>query len=369
MAKDLYDILGVSRGASDSELKSAYRKLARQYHPDVNKSDDAHDKFTEIQKAYGILSDPQKRSQYDQFGVTDDQGFGGGASGAGFGGFEGGFDDIFDVFFGGRRSGGGQQRSRVRQGEDLRYDMTVTLEDVVDGVDKTIDIYHMAACKPCKGSGAKPGTGKERCSTCQGSGEVRHVQQTMLGSFSQVAPCQSCGGVGETIKSPCSTCYGRGVEKTKKSLSVTIPGGIESDSKLRVSGEGNAGEGGGPSGDLYVFLTVADHQYFKRRQDDLYVTIDVSYTDLILGTQLDVPTIKGSATLRIPEGTQPGTKFRLKGKGIKKLRGFGYGDQFVEVMVKIPKKVSSKQKELVKQLAEFEVQPSSNVFESAKRLF
>lgn len=371
MAKDLYDILGVDRNVSDRELKSAYRKLARQYHPDVNKEPDAQEKFTEVQKAYDVLSNPQKKAQYDQFGVTDDQGFGGGGpGGAGFEGF-GGFDDIFDVFFNGRQRGGaGGGRSRARQGDDLRYDMEISLEDVVDGVSRDVEVFHLDNCSRCDGTGAQPGTAKSTCSTCGGQGEVRQVQQTMLGSFSQVSVCPSCHGAGEMIKNPCLVCHGRGTEKQKKKLSVMIPAGVDSGAKLRVSGEGNAGEHGGPAGDLYVFITVKPHDYFRRDGDNLYLTIDVSMTDAVLGTQIEVPTIDSSAQLRIPEGTQPGTKFRLKGKGIKPLRGYGRGDQFVEVKVVVPKKLSSKQKDLVKQLAELEDAPNKqSLFERVRRAF
>jgi len=343
---DLYQVLGIDASASDADIKRAYRKLARQYHPDVNKDPGAQTKFNEVQKAYDILSDSQKRAQYDQYGVTDDQpgagGFGG-FGGGGFGGF-GSMEDIFDSVFGG---GGRRGQQRATQGDSLRYDCTITLEDVVDGCTRTVEYEHLAMCKPCDGSGAKPGSSVDTCSRCQGSGEIQHVQQTMLGQFAQITTCPDCRGEGKTIKDKCTDCKGHGVAKKTKSLDLNIPAGIGSGTKLRVDGGGNAGQQGGPPGDLYVVIHVRDHAVFERDGDDLYSEETISFVDALLGAQLDVKTIEGTATLRIPEGTQPGTRFRLKSKGIKHLKGFGRGDQYVKISVDIPKKLSKKQRKII----------------------
>lgn len=352
MSKDLYAVLGLSKGASDAEIKKAYRQLARKYHPDVNKDAGAEDKFKEIQQAYGILSDSQKKSQYDQFGVTDDMpgagGFGGG--GAGFGGFSAdSFEDIFDSFFGGggRRSQG-QGR---RQGDDLRYDLDITLEEAASGVKKTIDIYHLDTCSRCNGEGAQPGTGKKTCSQCKGNGQIKTVQRTMLGSFSQVMTCPTCQGSGSIIEHPCLVCSGSGLEKQKRKIDVQIPSGVENGSRLRVSGEGNRGEGGGPVGDLYVFITVKDHAFFIREDDDVYLTVEVPFTQMLLGTEITIPTLTGKAKLKIPTGTQPGTTFRLRGKGISHLQGYGTGDQYIDVNAKVPKSLGKNEEKLLKELA------------------
>ena len=375
MSEDLYAVLEVDRGASDTEIKKAYKKLARKYHPDVNKEAGAEDKFKTIQRAYSVLSDPQKKSQYDQYGVADDSpggGFGGGFEG--FGGFSGGaqgfggFDDIFDAFFGG---GGGGRRGQggPRQGEDLRYDLELNLEEAAEGLNKTLEIFHMEKCSTCSGSGSKKGTSKTTCTQCNGAGQVRTVQRTMLGSFSQVSTCPACHGEGSIIKDPCNTCYGKGIEKQKKKLKVDIPAGVHHGSKIRVSGEGNHGEGGGPAGDLYIFVSVARHQYFERQDDDLFLDLTIPVTQAILGTDIDVPLLNGKASLKIPAGTQSGTNFKLKGKGVPHLRGFGKGDLYVRVQVDTPKSLSGKEKDLVKQLAKAlgEDQKEKDIFKRLRR--
>jgi len=356
MASDLYGILEVDRNASEADIKKAYRRLARQYHPDVNKEKGAEEKFKEVQKAYEVLSDPQKKANYDQFGVTDDQGPSGFGGGGGFGGFEGGFgaesfEDIFDAFFGGSRRSSKGGRSGPRQGEDLRYDLELTLEEVAKGLSKDIDIYHMERCSDCKGSGAKAGTSKTTCSHCHGAGQVRTVQRTMLGSFSQVTTCHVCSGTGEVIQTPCTTCKGKGLEKKRKQIRIDIPAGVDKGTRLRVTGEGNHGEGGGPAGDLYVFISVKTHKYFERQGDDVYIDIQLPITQLILGADIDIPTLDGQAVLKVPAGTQPSAVLRLKGKGIPHLKGFGKGDQYVKVIASTPTQLSSKEKDLIEEFA------------------
>lgn len=361
MSQDLYSVLGVSKSADAAEIKKAYRKLAREYHPDVNKDASAPAKFNEIQKAYEILSNPQKKQQYDQFGVTDDSpgGYGGGSGfgGSGFGGFSGGgfssdaFEDVFESFFGG---GGSRKRSRQsgpRRGEDLRYDLDITLENAAHGLEKEISIFHLDSCQTCSGSGAKPGTNRKRCGTCNGNGQVKTVQQTMLGNFAQVTTCPNCQGSGDILESPCSDCNGRGLEKKKRNINITVPAGVETGTRLRVSNEGNKGEQGGPSGDLYVFINVKNHAYYRREDDDIYLTVTVPLTKLILGSELTVPTLFGKTKLKVPAGTQPGTSFRLRGKGLPHLQRYGNGDQFIEVKVSIPDTLSKDEKKLIEEYA------------------
>lgn len=354
MSVDLYEVLGVSRNASETEIKKSYRVLARKYHPDVNKEAGAEQKFKEVQKAYEILSDPQKKAQYDQFGITDDQPGAGAGGFGGFGGFEGfdGVEDIFESFFGGRgRSRQGRPSERVYQGEDLRYDLELTLEDLVKSHKQTIEIFHMDRCSPCSGSGASGSQGKTTCPECQGQGQVQHVQRTILGSFSQISTCPTCQGEGQIIKNPCKNCMGTGLAKKKKKIEVEIPAGVETGVKLRVAGEGNAGRNGGPHGDMYVFISVKRHAYFKREEDDIYLTIDLPVSQAILGTEVKVPTIGGSALLKIPPGTQPQTSFRLKGKGIPHLRGFGTGDQHVIVKVVVPSQLDGESKKCMETIS------------------
>ncbi len=380
MAEDLYKVLDVDKNASEADIKKAYRRLARQYHPDVNKAPGAEDMFKKVQKAYDILSDPQKKAQYDQFGVTDDQPGAGGFGGFGGAGFGGGFsaesfEDIFDVFFGGSgrrsggRSGGGDQG--VRQGEDLRYDLELTLEDVAKGFSKEIDIFHMERCETCVGTGAQPGTSKVTCSHCQGAGQIRTVQRTMLGNFSQVTTCHFCSGTGQIVKNPCKSCHGKGLEKKKKRIKVDIPAGVDQGTRLRVSGEGNCGENGGPAGDLYVFLAVKKHKYFQREGDDIYMELEMPFTQLILGAEVEVPTLDGKTLLKIPAGTQPNTTLRLKGKGIPHLRGYGNGDHYVKIQVVLPKSLSSKEKQLIEEFAQLhhDSKTTENLFEKVKKLF
>jgi molecular chaperone DnaJ len=374
MAEDLYAELELNKQASEADIKKAYRRLARKYHPDVNKDAGAEDKFKKIQKAYAILSDPQKKAQYDQFGIADDSAQGAGFGGfSGFGGgFESTFEDIFETFFGGAQGGGRSRRTGPRRGDDLRYDLELTLEEVAEGIAKEVDVFHMEKCEECKGVGAAKGEGMRTCEHCNGQGQIKTVQRTMLGSFSQISTCPHCQGSGQVIKNPCRHCHGRGVEKKKKKIKIEVPAGVDGGTKLRVAGEGNQGENGGPKGDLYVFLNVREHKYFQRDGADVFLEIHLPVTKAILGDEVKVPILGGSALLKIPPGTQPDMVFRMKGKGIINFRGFGRGDQYVKVKVEIPEKLSDKERELIKEFARLrkeEKRDSSNIFEYVKKLF
>lgn len=366
MAKDLYSILQVTKNASDAEIKKAYRQLARQYHPDVNKEPGAEEKFKEIQKAYDILSDSSKKARYDQFGVTDDTPGGGagfsGFSSEGFGGFSDTIDDIFDSFFGGSGGRGHRGKTQSRRGEDLRFDLEITLQEAASGISKNIEVYHYEKCHDCDGQGNAKGTSKSTCSDCGGMGQVKRVQQTILGSFSQVSTCPKCQGSGHVIDVPCGTCHGRGLRKAKKTIRVDIPSGVDQGMRLRVSGEGNQGELGGSPGDLYVFISVKPHAYLKRDGDNIYVEVDIPVTCALLGTEIQAPGLEKSLKLKIPPGTQSETMFRLRGQGISHLKGFGKGDQFVKVHVSIPKNLSRDEKKLVSELEKLRLKKSEKPF-------
>ncbi len=359
--RDYYEILGVSRDASEQEIKKAYRRLARKYHPDVNKDDpDAERKFKEISEAYRVLSDPNLRQQYDRFGHDAfEQAARGGAGGPGGGGFDpfggfGGFDDlgdIFDMFFGG---GGGGRRSRTaaRRGADLRYDLEIDFKEAAFGTKVDIQVTRNEICGHCQGARFEPGTGMERCPQCNGTGEVRQVRQTPFGRFMNVSTCPRCHGEGEIIRTPCTHCMGRGTQRRTRTLTVEIPAGVEDGQRIKLAGEGEAGERGGPPGDLYVFLSVRPHEFFERRGYDIYCEIPISFVQAALGGEVEVPTLEGHAKLRIPEGTQSGTLLRLRSQGIPRLRGHGRGDQFVRVRVVTPTKLNAKQREALLAFAE-----------------
>ena len=355
MAKrDYYEVLGVDKNATDDEIKKAFRKLARKYHPDVNKDDkNAAEKFKEIGEAYEVLRDPDKRARYDQFGHA---GFGQGGFDAGdfdfgnFSGFGGGiFDDIFDMFGGG--FGQTRRRGPVR-GADLRYDMEITLEEAAFGVEKDIEIFRMEECYKCHGTGAKSGTKSKTCPTCQGSGQVRKVQNLGPMQFTNVTTCGNCGGSGKIIEQPCEKCHGSGQSKVSRKINVKIPAGVDTGSRLRMSGEGEAGELGGPPGDLYIIIRVKPHKLFIRQGDDLIYEAPISFVQATLGDEIEIPTLEEKVKLKIPEGTQPGTRFRLKSKGIQHLKGYGKGDLHVRVKVVIPKNLNDKQRELLSKFAE-----------------
>ena len=354
MKRDYYETLGVAKGASADEIKRSYRNLARKFHPDVNKEAGAADKFKAVNEAYQVLSDPNKRSQYDYYGQAGGDA-GQGTPGGGFEGFDfgqgGGFEgfgefgDLFDVFFGGQRGG---RRGGPARGDDLRYDLRIKLEEAAKGAAKELEIAHFTACTTCKGSGAKPGTAAVKCATCNGAGQVRRNQRTILGNITQVVACPTCHGSGETIKTPCPNCQGSGLEKKKHKVKVNIPAGIDSGYRLRVSGAGNAGVKGGPPGDLYLFITVDAHPLFNRDGTNLYYRTSISFIQAILGAEIKVPTLDGETVLKIPPGTQPSTNFKLKDKGLPHLGRRDKGDFYVLVEVKIPDKVTKEQEELLR---------------------
>ncbi|AZR73174.1 molecular chaperone DnaJ [Anoxybacter fermentans] len=374
--RDYYEVLGVSRDADIKEIKKAYRRLAKKYHPDLNKNDpDAAEKFKEVREAYEVLSDPDKRARYDQFGhagVGEDGGFGGFGNFGGFGDFgqtDFGFDDIFDMFF-----GGSSRRHRgPTRGADLQYNLEITFEEAAFGTKKDLHIPRTETCPKCNGTGAKPGTGLKTCPKCNGRGTIQFAQQTPLGRFVQTRTCDECGGSGQKIETPCPECYGRGQVRRERTITVNIPAGVDTGSKLRLSGEGEAGERGGPPGDLYVRIQVKPHKIFKRRGNDIICEIPISIVQAALGDEIEVPTLNGRAKFTIPAGTQPGTSFRLRGKGIPHLNGYGRGDQYVKVKVVVPTKLNNKQKELLKKFAEIsgeEINPEQKTFfEKVKEVF
>jgi len=351
--RDLYEVLGVERTADDAEIKRAFRKLAQQWHPDVNKEPKAQDRFKEINEAYQVLSDPQRRQTYDMFGRAGLGGAGaaGGAQGFGSAGF-GGFSDIFDAFFGGAAAAGAR-RGQPTTGSDLRYDLRISFEEAVLGTEKEIAFPVLGRCDACAGSGAKPGTAPTQCPQCNGRGEVRSIRQTMLGQMVNVAPCPRCRGEGRIVESPCDTCRGEGRTQRRRSLRVTIPAGIDEGHQIRLSNEGETGPRGGAPGSLYVAVHVADHPSLTREGTELFYEADVSIVQAALGTKLHVPTVEGDDTdVEIKAGTQPGTEIRLRGRGVPHLRRQSVrGDLHVVVNVVVPTKLSKLQREMLEAYA------------------
>lgn len=352
MARDYYDILGVSRSADPDELKRAYRRLARKYHPDVNKEPGAEETFKEINKAYETLSDQQMRVRYDQFGEAGVSS----AAGAGyqdFGDF-GGFADIFETFFSGFGGSAqtGRRRSGPTRGEDLRFDLKLKFREAVFGGEQQIRISHLEGCKVCEGSGAKPGTRPQSCGTCQGTGQVRRMTRTPLGNFTQVSVCPTCNGQGQTITEKCDSCGGRGQNQVSKKLQIKIPAGVDTGTRLRVSNEGDAGQRGGPPGDLYVYLFVQEDPEFRREGSDILSEFKISYLQAILGAQLPVKTVDGEELLTVPAGTQPGTVLTLENHGVPRLGNpVSRGDHLITVIIDIPNRISAEERELLVQLA------------------
>lgn len=369
--RDYYEVLGLAKGATSDEIRKAYRKLAKKYHPDVSKEPDAEEKFKEVAEAYEVLSDDQKRAQYDQFGHAGAQGgFGGG--GAGFDGF--GFEDIFSSFFGG--GGGGRRRdpNAPRQGSDLQYTMTIDFMDAVHGMEKEIEIPKDENCDTCQGTGAKPGTSKTTCTQCNGSGEINVEQNTPFGRIVNRRTCNVCSGSGQMIKDKCTTCSGTGKVRKRKKLNIKVPAGVDEGQQIRISGQGEPGANGGPAGDLYIVFHVRDHEFFERDGNDVYVELPLTFAQVTLGDEVEVPTVHGKVKLKIPAGTQTGTKFRLRGKGIQSVRGYGQGDQHVIVKVVTPTKINDRQRELLSEFydimgGQVKDEKHDSFFERLKRAF
>jgi len=351
---DFYQLLGVSRNADADTLKRAYRKLARQYHPDINKDPGAEEKFKEIGRAYEVLADPGTRARYDQFGEAGL----GGAAGMPDMGDMGGFADLFETFFngfGGQGSPGGSTRTQRRgpqQGDDLRYDLNIDFKQAIFGEQREIRIPHLETCLTCKGIGAKPGTGPVNCSTCGGSGQVRRATRTPFGNFTQVAECPTCSGVGQTISDPCVNCGGNGVKQVRKKLRINIPPGVDTGTKLRVSGEGNAGLKGGPPGDLYVFLKVKSDSKLRREGINIFSEVSISYLQAILGDTIGIDTVDGRVDLNIPGGTQPNSTLTLENKGVPRLGNpVARGNHDVLIKVKLPVRINEEERNLLEKLA------------------
>lgn len=376
--RDYYEILGLSKGASDSEIKKAFRKMAMKYHPDKNPGDKkAEEKFKEINEAYAVLSDPEKKDKYDKFGhagVDPNAGFGGGAGG--FGGF-GGFEDIFDMFggaFSGFGGGGGRSRKNSpRKGSDLQKSITIDFTEAAFGTKKQISINKYVKCKTCGGTGAEPGTSKKTCPKCGGTGEIKTAQRTPLGTFQSVSPCPDCGGTGEINESPCKDCGGTGKVRDNVTISINIPAGVDNDSVIPIKGQGEPGINGGPDGDLYIVINVRPHKLFERRGQDLWLEIPITFNQAALGDEIVVPTLEEKISYKVPAGTQPGTVFRLKGKGIKSVRSNKKGDLYVKVILEIPTKLNSKQKKAIEAMGKAVnnecYQKKSSFLDSIKEFF
>ncbi len=374
--RDFYEVLGLKKGASDDEIKRAYRKLAMKYHPDRNQGDkDAEEKFKEINEAYAVLSDPDKKSKYDRFGhagVDPNAGFGGGAYSGDFGGF----DDIFNMFggmFGGNRGGFSRRRNGPQRGRDIQKNLTITFEEAAFGVKKQIKLTKYVECKTCNGTGAAPGSEKKTCTTCGGTGEVMTSKQTPFGVFQTSSICPDCKGTGSIIDKPCPDCKGTGKVRKTVTIAVNVPAGVDNGSAITLRGQGEPGENGGPAGDLYIIIAVKPHSMYKRAGQDIQIEIPITFEQAALGDEIVVPTLEGKVKYKVPAGTQPGTTFRLKGKGIVSPHSQRKGDLYVKVNLEVPTKLSGKQKDAIKKMSK-EVDTScyakkSSFIKNLKELF
>ena len=369
--RDLYEVLGIDKSASPEEIKKAYRKLAKKYHPDLNPGDkEAEAKMKEANSAYEVLSNPEKKARYDQFGFAGiDPNY---DPSGGFGGFGGGFDgmdlgDLFGSFFGGGFGGaGGGRRNGPVRGQDLRVMVELTFEEAAFGCEKSIQVPRTESCPDCSGTGAKKGTSPETCSVCHGTGQVRQNQRTPFGVFQSSGPCSACGGAGKVVKEKCPSCGGAGYQQKRRTIKVKIPAGIDDGQSIPLRGQGNAGRNGGPAGDVYVTITIKPHKLLKREGSDVVLEMPVSFAQLALGAELEVPTIDGKLRYTVPEGTQSGAVFRMKGHGIPRPGGRGRGDQYVQVNVEIPRNLTKKEREL---LEEFEALTGDGNYKEKKSFF
>ena len=369
--RDYYEVLGVSKGASEDEIKKAYKKLARKYHPDLNPDNkEAEEKFKEVNEAYEVLSDANKKARYDQFGFAGvDPSYGAGGGG---GGFDGGFDfgdlgDIFGSFFGGGFGGARRTNPNAPQrGESIRMAVTISFEEAAFGCEKSVSVDRMETCNTCHGNGCAAGTTPEICPDCHGTGQVQVRRQTPMGVFATASPCTRCGGKGKIIHQPCPDCHGSGAVRQHRTIQVSIPAGIDNGQTISVRGQGNAGRNGGPAGDLLVTITVRPHELFRREGTSVLCEAPITFAQAVLGAELEIPTIDGKVKYDLPEGTQSGTTFRLKGKGIPSLNGRGRGDQYVTVYIETPRNLNKEQKEALKKFAE---SVGDNNYEERKKFF
>ena len=369
--RDYYEVLGVSRGASEDEIKKAYKKMARKYHPDLNPGDKtAEEKFKEVNEAYEVLSDADKKARYDQYGHAGvDPNFGAGGFG---GGFDGSFDfgdlgDIFGSFLGGGFGGGRRTNPNAPQrGESIRMSIAISFEEAAFGCEKAVTVERYETCDTCHGNGCAPGTSPEVCPDCHGTGTVQVRRQTPMGVFATSSPCPKCGGKGRIIHQPCKDCRGSGMVRKKKTIQASIPAGIDNGQTISIRGQGNAGKNGGPAGDLLITITVRPHELFRREGTSVLCEAPITFTQAVLGAELEIPTIDGKVKYTLPEGTQSGTTFRLKGKGIPSINGRGRGDQYVTVYIETPKNLNKEQKEALKKFAE--TMGESN-YEEQKKFF
>ena len=369
--RDYYEVLGVSKGASEDEIKKAYKKLARKYHPDLNPDNkEAEEKFKEVNEAYEILSDPNKKARYDQFGFAGvDPNYGAGGAG---GGFDGGFDfgdlgDIFGSFFGGGFGGGRRTNPNAPQrGESIRLSLAISFEEAAFGCEKEVSVDRMEQCGTCHGNGCAAGTTPEVCPDCHGTGQVQVRRQTPMGVFATSSPCGRCGGKGKIIHQPCPDCRGSGAVRRRKTIQVSIPAGIDNGQTISVRGQGSAGKNGGPAGDLLVTITVRPHELFRREGTSVLCDAPITFAQAVLGAELEIPTIDGKVKYDLPQGTQSGTTFRLKGKGIPAINGRGRGDQYVTVYIETPRNLNREQKEALKKFAE---SVGDNNYEERRKFF
>ena len=369
--RDYYEVLGVSRGASEDEIKKAYKKMARKYHPDLNPGDKtAEEKFKEVNEAYEVLSDADKKARYDQYGHAGvDPNFGAGGFG---GGFDGSFDfgdlgDIFGSFFGGGFGGGRRTNPNAPQrGESIRMSIAISFEEAAFGCEKAVTVERYETCDTCHGNGCAPGTSPEVCPDCHGTGTVQVRRQTPMGVFATSSPCPKCGGKGRIIHQPCKDCRGSGMVRKKKTIQASIPAGIDNGQTISIRGQGNAGKNGGPAGDLLITITVRPHELFRREGTSVLCEAPITFTQAVLGAELEIPTIDGKVKYDLPEGTQSGTTFRLKGKGIPERNGRGRGDQYVTVYIETPRNLNREQKEALKKFAE---SVGDNNYEERKKFF